>query len=96
MSPYRQQTREQLETEIDRLNTMQSGGWERKAACALQIQTILYELARRDQNEQTETMLKLNHKMVVYTKWMAGLTIAIMVMTVINLGVVFYAAFWRS
>ena|SRR5579864_955074 len=94
MSPYRQQTNEELQIEIDKLNTaMQTGGWERKAACALQIQTILNELARRDQNQQTEAMLELNHKVVVYTKRMTGLTIAITVMTLIMLGLTVYMAF---
>jgi hypothetical protein len=96
MSPYRQQTHEELQIEIDTLNTaMQTGGWERKAACALQTQTILNELARRDQNQQTETMLKLNNKVAVYTKWMTGLTIAITVMTLIMLSLTLYMAFWK-
>jgi len=97
MSGYQQQTSEKLEANICQLEaTMQTGSWERKTACSLQIQPMLNELARRDQNEQTETMLKLNRAMVDYTKWMTGLTVAITVMTVINLGVVLYAAFWRS
>ena len=97
MSPYRQQTREQLEIEVVNLHTaMQTGGWDRKAACTLQVQTILNELARRDQDEQTAVMLKLNDKVVIYTKWMTWLTIAITAMTVIMLGLTVYMAFWKA
>jgi hypothetical protein len=58
MSAYHQQSPEQLEVEIQVLHTsMGSGSWDRRAACALQIQAILFELAKREQNAQTEAML---------------------------------------
>jgi hypothetical protein len=96
MSAYRQQPHEELQIEIDTLSTaMQTGSWERKAAYALQIQAILNELARRDQNQQTEAMLKLNNKVVVYTKWMTGLTIAITIMILTMLSLMVYVAFWK-
>ncbi|HEY1203341.1 MAG: hypothetical protein ABSH46_04050 [Bryobacteraceae bacterium] len=96
MSSYRQQTPEELQIELGKLDAaMQTGSWDRKAACALQTQVILNELARRDQDQQTEEMRSLNEKMVVYTKWMTGLTIAITLMTLVMLSLTLYMAFWK-
>jgi len=96
MSSYRQQTPEELQIELGKLDAaMQTGSCDRKAACALQTQVILNELARRDQDQQTEEMRSLNEKMVVYTKWMTGLTIAITLMTLVMLSLTLYMAFWK-
>ncbi|MGA2723267.1 MAG: hypothetical protein ABSG79_12750 [Bryobacteraceae bacterium] len=93
----REQTREQLETELESLNaSMRAGSWDRKAACAIQIQVISNEMSRRDQDAQTQTMLRLNDRMVVYAKWMTWLTVAIMVMTVAILGPTLYMALWKA
>jgi hypothetical protein len=40
-------------------------------------------------------MRSLNEKMVVYTKWMTGLTIAITLMTLVMLSLTLYMAFWK-
>jgi hypothetical protein len=40
-------------------------------------------------------MLELNNKVVIYTRWMTGLTIAITLMTLVMLGLTLYMALWK-
>src|SRR5713101_8445898 len=70
------------------------GSFERQRAAVI-VQPFLNELARCDQEAQTETMLQLNDKMAVYTKWVTWFTVAITGMTMIILSLTFYMAFWK-
>jgi len=83
---YAQETSEQLQNRIETLTTTaQSGAWERKAACFLEIQTLLSELARRDQNKQTRAMLSM-------TRWITGMTAAVTIATLLQLYLAWHTA----
>jgi hypothetical protein len=90
---YRQQTREELEQQLAQLHSqMDHTSFNNKPTFALQIQAILYELARRDQGAQTTAMLDMTDKMAGYTKQVTWLTWAIAGMTLVILGLTIYMA----
>jgi hypothetical protein len=62
-----------------------------QAARSAQLGVAYYldELSRRDQTKQTQAMLAHTETMLDYTRWIAWLTAAVTIATIINIGVLF-------
>jgi len=72
-------TANELVDEVNnRLNFIGGAGGLDKIPLALEAQILINELLRRDQDKQTNTILR-------YTLWMTGMTVAITLMTLLIL-----------